>query len=89
MFAGNSRWVSAMDWSGKESYATASSRKFLVNGVEAGVFTNSGPLTFLKVTLLFPLHCNIHNNFTSRWILIGRWRIYACVNRTSVISKSK
>lgn len=46
---GNSRWVSAMDWSGKESYATASSRKFLVNGVEAGVFTNSGPLTFLKV----------------------------------------
>lgn len=46
---GNSRWVSAIDWSGKESYSAAPSKQFTVDGEEAGVFKNYGPLTFLKV----------------------------------------
>eukprot|EP00250_Pteridium_aquilinum_P018668 c24158_g2_i1 orf=1714-3408(+) len=46
---GNSRWVSAIDWSGKEKYAAAATNQFLVDGEEAGLFMNHGPLTFLKV----------------------------------------
>ncbi|MCO5551712.1 hypothetical protein L7F22_005216 [Adiantum nelumboides] len=46
---GNSRWVSAIDWSGKEGYNAASSKQFVVDGEEAGVFTSYGALSFLKV----------------------------------------
>ncbi|KAI5054830.1 hypothetical protein GOP47_0029975 [Adiantum capillus-veneris] len=46
---GNSRWVSAIDWSGKEGYNAASSKQFAVDGEEAGVLTSYGALSFLKV----------------------------------------
>ncbi|KAI5083732.1 hypothetical protein GOP47_0003475 [Adiantum capillus-veneris] len=46
---GNSRWVSAIDWSGKNNYGDAPTKQFLVDGEEAGTFSNYGPLTFLKV----------------------------------------
>ena len=46
---GNSRWVSEIDWSGKGSYNGASDEQFIVDGDEAGIFKNHGPLTFLKV----------------------------------------
>ncbi|CAK9237565.1 unnamed protein product [Sphagnum troendelagicum] len=46
---GNSRWVTAMDWSGQIEYAKADWKAFEVDGKEAGVFTGYGPLNFLKV----------------------------------------
>ncbi|KAJ7571660.1 hypothetical protein O6H91_01G170800 [Diphasiastrum complanatum] len=46
---GNSRWVTAMDWSGQQSYAAASWKPFKVDGMEAGSVTSYGPLSFLKV----------------------------------------
>ncbi|CAM6021973.1 unnamed protein product [Sphagnum balticum] len=46
---GNSRWVTAMDWSGQIEYAKADWQAFTVDGHEAGVFTGYGPLNFLKV----------------------------------------
>ncbi|MCO5601679.1 hypothetical protein L7F22_055802 [Adiantum nelumboides] len=46
---GNSRWVSEINWLGKQNYSMASSKPFLVLGEEAGIMTNFGPLTFLKV----------------------------------------
>jgi len=46
---GNSRWVTAMDWSGQIEYAKADWEAFTVDGHEAGVFTGYGPLNFLKV----------------------------------------
>ncbi|KAH7432982.1 hypothetical protein KP509_07G049200 [Ceratopteris richardii] len=46
---GNSRWVSQIEWSGKNKYDAASMKPFLVDGEEAGIFQHHGPLTFLKV----------------------------------------
>jgi serine carboxypeptidase-like clade 4 len=46
---GNSRWVTAMDWSGQIEYAKADWKKFEVDGEEAGLTTGYGPLQFLKV----------------------------------------
>lgn len=46
---GNSRWVSEINWSGKQNYTMAASKPFTVDGEEAGIMTNYGPLTFLKV----------------------------------------
>lgn len=46
---GNSRWVSEISWSGKQNYSMAASKSFIVDDEEAGVMTNYGPLTFLKV----------------------------------------
>jgi len=46
---GNSRWVTAMDWSGQIEYAKADWKHFEVDGEEAGLVTGYGPLQFLKV----------------------------------------
>ncbi|KAL3695781.1 hypothetical protein R1sor_009857 [Riccia sorocarpa] len=46
---GNSRWVTAMDWSGQIQYAKAGWKPFKVDGEEAGSVTGYGPLNFLKV----------------------------------------
>ncbi|KAG0565772.1 hypothetical protein M758_7G013600 [Ceratodon purpureus] len=46
---GNSRWVTAMDWSGQIEYAKADWKKFEVDGEEAGLTTGYGPLQFVKV----------------------------------------
>ncbi|XP_024366882.1 serine carboxypeptidase-like isoform X1 [Physcomitrium patens] len=46
---GNSRWVTAMDWSGQVEYAKAGWKSFEVDGEEAGLTTGYGPLQFLKV----------------------------------------
>ncbi|GJT88328.1 serine carboxypeptidase-like protein [Tanacetum coccineum] len=46
---GNSRWVNAMSWSRQKDFVAASNVSFLVDGKEAGVLKNHGPLTFLKV----------------------------------------
>jgi len=46
---GNSRWVTAMDWSGQVEYAKADWKHFEVDGEEAGLVTGYGPLQFLKV----------------------------------------
>nr|GEU83630.1 serine carboxypeptidase-like [Tanacetum cinerariifolium] len=46
---GNSRWVHAMSWSRQKDFVAASNVSFLVDGKEAGVLKNHGPLTFLKV----------------------------------------
>eukprot|EP00249_Psilotum_nudum_P018317 c26745_g1_i1 orf=515-2047(-) len=46
---GNSRWVSAIEWSGKDKYALALSKPFMVDGEEAGIISSFGPLNFLKV----------------------------------------
>lgn len=48
-FTGNSRWVHAMPWSGQEEFVLALNVPFLVNGEEAGIMKNHGPLTFIKV----------------------------------------
>ncbi|KVI09318.1 Peptidase S10, serine carboxypeptidase [Cynara cardunculus var. scolymus] len=46
---GNSRWVHAMSWSGQKDFIAASDVPFLVDGKEAGILKNHGPLTFIKV----------------------------------------
>ncbi|XP_065866227.1 serine carboxypeptidase-like [Euphorbia lathyris] len=46
---GNSRWVNAMEWSGKKDFVAASNISFTVEGAEAGQLKTHGPLTFLKV----------------------------------------
>ncbi|KAL3530508.1 hypothetical protein ACH5RR_009830 [Cinchona calisaya] len=46
---GNSRWVHAMEWSGQKDFGAAPTTPFTVDGVEAGLHKNHGPLTFLKV----------------------------------------
>ncbi|CAM6097356.1 unnamed protein product [Calypogeia fissa] len=47
---GNSRWVTAMDWSGQIEYAKADWKTFEVEGEKAGLVTSYGPLSFLKVS---------------------------------------
>ncbi|KAH0463390.1 hypothetical protein IEQ34_007972 [Dendrobium chrysotoxum] len=46
---GNSRWVHAMKWSGQEAFVSSSEKPFTVDGKDAGVLKNHGPLSFLKV----------------------------------------
>ncbi|KAL9280319.1 Serine carboxypeptidase-like 47 [Arabidopsis thaliana] len=46
---GNSRWVDQMNWSGQKGFGSAKNVPFLVDGKEAGLLKNHGPLTFLKV----------------------------------------
>lgn len=38
-----------MEWSGKEAFVSSSEKPFTVDGKEAGVLKNHGPLSFLKV----------------------------------------
>ncbi|CAF2126983.1 unnamed protein product [Brassica napus] len=47
--AGNSRWVNAMEWSGKENFKASKEVPFLVDGKEAGKLKSYGQLSFLKV----------------------------------------
>ncbi|CAN8252620.1 unnamed protein product [Cochlearia groenlandica] len=46
---GNSRWVNHMNWSGEKEFGLAKNVSFMVDGKEAGLMKNHGPLTFLKV----------------------------------------
>ncbi|MFS8011722.1 putative carboxypeptidase C [Helianthus anomalus] len=47
---GNSRWVHAMSWSGQKDFVSASNVSFIiVDGKEAGILKNHGPLTYIKV----------------------------------------
>ena len=38
-----------MQWSGQKDFVAASEVPFLVDGKEAGILKNHGPLTFIKV----------------------------------------
>ena len=53
VWAGNSRWVNSMDWSGKEAFVSSSDKPFTVDGKEAGVLKSHGPLSFLKVRYIY------------------------------------
>ncbi|KAK7277270.1 hypothetical protein RIF29_18421 [Crotalaria pallida] len=46
---GNSRWVHAMKWSGQKEFVASPEVPFVVDGSEAGLLKNYGPLSFLKV----------------------------------------
>ncbi|MBA0571526.1 hypothetical protein Golob_001910 [Gossypium lobatum] len=46
---GNSRWVHAMQWSGRKEFVASPEVPFVVDGSEAGVLKTHGPLGFLKV----------------------------------------
>ncbi|KAI3918254.1 hypothetical protein MKX01_041574 [Papaver californicum] len=46
---GNYNWVHAMKWSGKQDFDRAANVSFVVDGAEAGILKNHGPLSFLKV----------------------------------------
>ncbi|CAI9104979.1 OLC1v1003785C1 [Oldenlandia corymbosa var. corymbosa] len=46
---GNWNWVHAMEWSGQKDFVGAPESPFVVDGKEAGLQKNYGPLTFLKV----------------------------------------
>lgn len=48
-WAGNSRWVDSMEWSGKKAFVSSAEKPFTVDGKEAGVLKSYGPLSFLKV----------------------------------------
>ncbi|KEH29969.1 putative carboxypeptidase C [Medicago truncatula] len=46
---GNSNWVHAMEWSGRNQFVAAKTVPFLVDGAKAGLLNSYGPLSFLKV----------------------------------------
>ncbi|WCJ41576.1 Serine carboxypeptidase-like [Euphorbia peplus] len=46
---GNSRWVNALQWSGKKDFGAAPNVPFKVEGAEAGQLKSHGPLSFLKI----------------------------------------
>ena len=56
VYAGNSRWVEQMNWSGQKDFGAAKTVPFLVDGKEAGLMKNHGPLTFLKVNRIMPMN---------------------------------
>jgi len=51
VWAGNSRWVHSMEWSGQKDFVSSSDLSFVVDGAEAGVLKSHGPLSFLKVAI--------------------------------------
>jgi hypothetical protein len=44
-----------MKWSGQKEFAASPDVPFIVNGSEAGLLKNYGPLSFLKVSIAFSL----------------------------------
>lgn len=68
MDIGNSRWVKAMEWSGKSEFTTSPDVPFLVDGSEAGLLKQHGPLSFLKVAFSLSLIC-AHVTYRSTSIL--------------------
>jgi len=50
-FAGNLRWINAMNWSGQKGFEASPTVKFVVDGAESGTLNSHGPLSFLKVCL--------------------------------------
>ncbi|XP_071708237.1 serine carboxypeptidase-like [Rutidosis leptorrhynchoides] len=46
---GNWKWVHAMAWSGQKDFVAASNVSFIVDGKEAAMLKNHGPLSFMKV----------------------------------------
>ncbi|OWM68921.1 serine carboxypeptidase-like [Punica granatum] len=46
---GNSKWVHAMQWSGRKNFVAASTVPFVVDRAEAGLLKSHGPLSFMKV----------------------------------------
>ncbi|KAF8009572.1 hypothetical protein BT93_J0547 [Corymbia citriodora subsp. variegata] len=46
---GNSRWVHALRWSGRQQFGKSPNVPFVVAGAKAGLVKSHGPLTFLKV----------------------------------------
>ncbi|KAG8380547.1 hypothetical protein BUALT_Bualt06G0027000 [Buddleja alternifolia] len=57
---GNSRWVHAMEWSGKKEFVASPEVPFEVDGSEAGLLTNHGALSFLKVSLSLSLSLSLY-----------------------------
>lgn len=51
VWAGNSRWVHSMEWSGQKDFVSSSESSFVVDGAEAGVLKSHGSLNFLKVVI--------------------------------------
>ncbi|KAJ0810243.1 putative carboxypeptidase C [Helianthus annuus] len=47
---GNSRWVHAMSWSDQKDFISASNVSLIVDGKEAGILKNHGPLTLYSVS---------------------------------------
>ena len=56
VYTGNSRWVDQLNWSNQKEYGSAKRVPFLVDGKEAGLMKNHGPLTFLKVNRIKPMN---------------------------------
>lgn len=56
--AGNSRWVNAMEWSGKTNFGEAEEVPFVVDGKEAGSLKSYEQLSFLKVGLSYMINNN-------------------------------
>ncbi|XP_038688308.1 serine carboxypeptidase-like isoform X2 [Tripterygium wilfordii] len=48
-FIGNKKWVTQMDWPGRQGFSTAPDVDFVVDGTKAGSMRNYGPLTFIQV----------------------------------------
>ncbi|CAL0334015.1 unnamed protein product [Lupinus luteus] len=46
---GNSKWVHALKWSGQKGFESATTTKFVVDGVTAGDLTSHEPVSFLKI----------------------------------------
>lgn len=46
-----------MEWSGQEKFVESQEVPFMVDGSEAGVLKNYGPLSFLKVSLSLTCAC--------------------------------
>ena len=74
-FSGNSRWVNSMDWSGSEDFKKAPTKSFLVDDKEAGLITNYGPLSFLKVK------CTLSSSLISlyKYINFFLWSLLFCL----------
>ncbi|WVZ78199.1 hypothetical protein U9M48_025948 [Paspalum notatum var. saurae] len=49
VWAGNSRWVHSMEWSGQKDFVSSPESSFVVDDAEAGVLKSHGALSFLKV----------------------------------------
>ena len=48
---GNEAWTEALDWSGSDSFRSASRKDFVVDGTgkKAGVYKSAGGFSFMRV----------------------------------------
>ncbi|CDY50329.1 BnaA10g13620D [Brassica napus] len=78
-------WVEQMNWSGQKEFGAAKTVPFMVDGKEAGVMKNHGPLIFLKKLYWFMIHMVPMDQPKASLQMLRTWMQGKLANQTGAI----